>query len=342
VPALKPAYLIHGDDHGRVAERRANLRALAEAQGGAAGYEVLEGDASTPAAVAAALSAMTLALGQRILIVDGAERFRPAEVSEHLAPVLAGMPPQTTVAFFAREEGRAKVPPALIDLVRSAGGEVREESMVKPWKLPGWVVGEAARLGLKLDTAAARALVAQVGERQQRLLRELERLAQELAEPGAGGGRGAPVVLDAEEIEARAAHSSERRVWALADAVAAGDRVGATSAFLELRAQGERLGGLVYWMAQRLRLAHEVASRLQDGEPEAQVRRTLRMPTKAAERFIADARRSDPERLRRAIEATADLELGSRGGSQLSGDAGRAMLSEDTQTVLAIAAITAE
>jgi DNA polymerase-3 subunit delta len=335
VPALKPAYLIHGDDHGRIAERRANLRALAEAQGGAAGYEVLEGDASSPAAVAAALLAMTLAIGQRILIVDGAERFRAGEVSEHLAPALAGMPPLTTVAFFAREEGRAKVPPALIEVVRSAGGEVAEESTVKPWKLPGWVVEQAARLGLKLDTAAARALVAQVGERQQRLLRELERLALELAEPGA------PVVLGAEEIEARAARSSERRVWALADAVAAGDRAGATAAFLELRDQGERLGGLLYWMAQRLRLAHEVATRLQGGEPEAQVRRTLRMPTKAAERFIADVRRSDPERLRRAIEATADLELGSRGGSQLSSDAGRSMLSEDTQTVLAIAAITA-
>ena len=33
---LKPAYLIHGDDHGAVAERRAGLRALAEAQEGAA------------------------------------------------------------------------------------------------------------------------------------------------------------------------------------------------------------------------------------------------------------------------------------------------------------------
>ena len=32
MPELKPAYLIHGDDHGAVAERRAGLRALAESQ----------------------------------------------------------------------------------------------------------------------------------------------------------------------------------------------------------------------------------------------------------------------------------------------------------------------
>ena len=37
VPAFKPAYLIHGDDHGRIAERRARLRALAEAERAAAG-----------------------------------------------------------------------------------------------------------------------------------------------------------------------------------------------------------------------------------------------------------------------------------------------------------------
>ena len=46
--AFKPAYLIHGDDHGRIAERRARLRALAEAESGAQGIELLEGEAATP------------------------------------------------------------------------------------------------------------------------------------------------------------------------------------------------------------------------------------------------------------------------------------------------------
>ena len=46
---LKPAYLIHGDDHGALAARRAGLRALAEGgEGGGASVEVLEGDAATP------------------------------------------------------------------------------------------------------------------------------------------------------------------------------------------------------------------------------------------------------------------------------------------------------
>ncbi len=41
-------------------------------------------------------------------------------------------------------------------------------------------------MGLSLDAAAAKALVAQVGERQQRLLRELEKLALEGDPSGAG------------------------------------------------------------------------------------------------------------------------------------------------------------
>src|SRR5918996_1354903 len=59
VPAFKAAYLIHGDDHGRLAERRARLRAMAEAESGSAGVELFEPDVCTPDAIAAALSAMT-------------------------------------------------------------------------------------------------------------------------------------------------------------------------------------------------------------------------------------------------------------------------------------------
>ena len=53
VPSFKPAYLIHGDDHGRIGERRARLRAMAEAESGQNGVEVFEADACTADAVAA-------------------------------------------------------------------------------------------------------------------------------------------------------------------------------------------------------------------------------------------------------------------------------------------------
>ena len=133
---LGPAYLIHGDDHGAVAERRARLRALAEGRGGSVSVELLEGESGSPAAVAAALSAMTLAIGRRVIIVDGVERWREADVEEAIAPAMAQMPPDTTLAMFAREEARAKAPAALHKAVKGAGGAVDSEMTVKPWELP--------------------------------------------------------------------------------------------------------------------------------------------------------------------------------------------------------------
>lgn len=323
-PAFKPAYLIHGDDHGRLAERRARLRALAERESGSQGIEVFEGDAATAEAVASALSAMTFAIGRRFLIVDGVERWKASDM-RLVEPALKTLPPETTVVFFGREEGRAKVPDRLIAAVRAAGGDVSTELTVKPWDLPKWAVAQARGLGLDLHPAAARALVAHVGERQQRLLRELEKLALELGD----GAR-----IDLEQIEEITASSAERKVWTLADALVARDGPAATRVYFELREQGERLAGLLYTIARRLRDALDVAQRLESGESASQVRRGLRMPPKAAERFVADVQRTDVAGLRAALGIVADLELASRGGAG-SG------LSEDTLAIDAIARLTA-
>ena len=94
----------------------------------------------------------------------------------------------------------------------------------------------------------------------------------------------------------------------------AGDARAAVAAYLQLRQQGERLSGLLYWISQRVRAAHEVAVALDAGEPPAQIKRRLRMPSRAADRLIADARRSGADRLAEAVCEIADLELASRGG----------------------------
>jgi DNA polymerase-3 subunit delta len=331
--ALKPAYLIHGDDHGAVAERRAGLRALAEGEG-VANAEVLEGDQATPAGAADALAAMTLAIGRRVIIVEGAERWRQADVEKHLAPALAAMPPDTTLAVFAREEARAKAPSALHDAVKAAGGQIVAQMTVKPWELAKWAREQAARMGLALDTAAAKALVAQVGERQQRLLRELEKLVLEGDVPAEGAG---PRSVGVEEIESRTAHSAEWRAYGLADALVGADTAQATRLYLHLRGQGERLAGMTYLMAGRLREALSISLRLAAGESVAEIKRGLRMPARAAERLVADVARSDPDRLRGALVTLARLELDSRGGAPLQGERSPlAGMQEDTLVQRAI------
>ncbi|HEX5852711.1 MAG TPA: hypothetical protein VFY36_06440 [Solirubrobacteraceae bacterium] len=329
---LKSAYLIHGDDHGAVAERRAGLRTLAEGLdgGGNTSVELLEGDAATPAGVADALAAMTLAIGRRVIIVEGVERWRQADVEKHLTPAFEQMPPETTVALFAREEARAKAPAAIHDAIKRAKGQVVAQMTVKPWELAKWAREQGARMGLELDVAAAKALVAQVGERQQRLLRELEKLALE----GEGDPSGQ---ISIQDIEDRAAHSAEWRAYGLADALVGADGREATLSYLRLREQGERLSGLIYLMASRLRDALAIALRLQAGDSVAEVKRGLRMPARAAERFVADVARTEPDKLRAALATMADLELDSRGGAPLlASRTAFAGLSEDTLAQRAI------
>jgi DNA polymerase-3 subunit delta len=324
MPTFKPASLIHGDDHGRIAERRRRLRALAENESGAQGIEVLEGEAATPEAVANALNALTFALGRRFIIVDGTERWTDKQF-DPLQSALNDIPPETTVAFFAREDSRTKAPKRLHDAVKKAGGDISAEESVKPWELPKWVIARAKELGLQIEPDTARALIAHVGDRQQRLLRELEKLALY-------AGQGARV--DQAMVDELTAPSAEHRAWSLADAIVSGDTQAATSLYLTLRSQGERLPGLLYWMSSRVRTAHEIAVALEAGEPQAQIKRKLRMPSRAADRLIADAQRAGVANLERTIEELADLELASRGG-------GAGAAAEDTAALLAITRVAA-
>ncbi len=323
LPGFKPAYLIHGDDHGRIAERRARLRAMAESASGQSGVELFEGDACTAEAVARALTAMTFALGRRFVIADGVERWKDADVAA-VAAAMEGVDPETlTVAFFAREDSRSKAPAALHKTVEKAGGQIAAENALNKRGLPGWIAAQAKELGISIDKQAAKALVAQVGERQQRLLRELEKLALEY-------GPGAEIGVEA--VHDCCATSAERRAWELGDALVAGDEEHTLRLLLELRQQGERLPSLQYQMVRRVRDALTIAEALAAGKPAAQVRRTLRMPSFAADRLIADVSKRDPEVYRRALELLADLEVESRGGIGMNSGA----LSEDTAAVRAV------
>ncbi len=75
--SFKPAYLSQATITVGLGERRARLRALADRVSGSQGIEVFEGDAAAVEGVAAALSAMTFAIGRRFLIVADVGAGRP-------------------------------------------------------------------------------------------------------------------------------------------------------------------------------------------------------------------------------------------------------------------------
>ena len=106
--------------------------------------------------------------------------------------------------------------------------------------------------------------------------------------------------MSVEDIERRAAHSAEWRASRWPTRSSAGDAAQATLVLpARLRAQGERLAGLTYLMAQRLREALAVALRLQAGESVA------RGQARAAD---AAARRRALRRRRRARRPRASAQ----------------------------------
>jgi DNA polymerase-3 subunit delta len=254
---------------------------------------------------------MTFSVGWRFLIVSGCERWREADVKADLVPAIKAMPEETTIAFFASEDGRQQAPASLHSAVKGIKGKIANESLLKARELPAWAIAQATALSITLDGAGAQALIAQVGERQQRLLRELEKLALEYG-PGAKIG--------VEEVSESAANSSELLVWGLVDAIVARDQRTALLTYLRLRDQNEDAGRLAVAIVRRLRDVTAIAERLEAGVSESQAAAGIPGGSYAAKRRMAEARSADPELLREATEALAALELASRGGSALDAD----------------------
>ena len=267
-PTFKPAYLIHGDDHGRIAERRARLRAMAEAESGASGLEVFEGDAATPEAIAGALAAMTFAIGRRF--VDrrrrralegrrGRGRARRAGARGHRAG-------HDGRVLRARGRARRRRPRSSSRRSRRRAATSPSRRRTKARDLPRWLVGRgqaARRRARRRGGAGAR----RPRRRAPAAAAARAREARDRAWAGRAhrrrGGRDA------------AADSAERQVWGLVDALVARDGAAAARAFLELRDQGEAMPRLIPLMARRVREVLAIAARLEDGESPAQIKASI-------------------------------------------------------------------
>ena len=299
---LKPAYLVSGDDGPKVDAWRGRVRLRAESEGGIGALEQHDASASGPAEVAAALGTLSLMGGHRYVLVDGVEAWKAMALAP-LERTLAAMPPATTLLLV----GRGKVGPALAAAVEAAGGEVRFYEAPKPWKMHHWVAERAREEGLHLDSDAAKALVSVVGTGQQRLAREVEKLAVS-AHPSTH--------LSAEEVRGLATGEAPRQAYDLADALVTGDARAAVAMAEELLARDERPGRLAWPIVRRLREVHRAVCLLDAGMPEKQVAGALKAPPWAAKRTIALAKKAERHSLERALCLFADLEVEIRGAGE--------------------------
>jgi DNA polymerase III subunit delta len=320
VADLKPVYLVCGDDDAKIDAWRARLRRRAEEENGPGGLETFDARVSEPAEVVTALASLTFDPGIRYLLVDGADAWKAGQLGP-LETALADGPPDTVLVLLVR----GKPLKTLRDAVEKAGGDVADCAAPKPWELPKWAVERGRELGLQLDGEAAKELVARAGPSQQRLSRELEKLAIAL-HPAASAG--------AEDVEELTAGDAAPQAYELADALVAGDLRATLSLAEELEAHGERAQKLVFPVVRRLREVHRAVALIESGMPEQKVAGALGGPPWLAKKTIARARKADRATLEHALEVFSELEVGLRGGGDLQ-------LDEDTAFSLALARATA-
>jgi DNA polymerase-3 subunit delta len=313
---LKPAYLVCGDDDAKIDAWRGRVRRRAEEERGPGGLETFDGSAAAPAEVAAALATLSFEEGTRYLLVDGVEAWKASQL-EPLESALTAMPPDTVLVLVVR----GKPLKQLAKAISAAGGELREYAAPKPWELPKWVAERAREEGLQLDGEAAKELIATVGTSQQRLVRELEKLALTVHPSNR---------LSSADVERLATGDTAPGVYDLADALVAGDLRATLALAEEIAAHEGQPGALLWAIARRLREVRRAAALLEAGVPEQKAAEAVSRQPWVAKKVVARAKKADRAVLERAIEVLAELEIDLRGG-------GDTALDEQTAFTLAVA-----
>ena len=298
---LAPAYLVSGEDHAKIDAWRARVKRRAEEENGPGGLESIDARTEGPDAVAASLATLTFGTGTRYVMADGVESWKAGDL-DPLERELSNPPPDTVLVLIAR----GKPPARLAKAVEKAGGELREYDPPKPWELPKWAADRAREEGLELDRDAAKRLVELAGPSQQRIAREVEKLAL-LAHP--------EKTLSADQIDALASGEPAAQAYDVADAVVAGDVEAALRLAERLTSgAGETPARLVYPVMRRLREVHRAVELLEAGVAERDAAAALGSPPWVAKRTLAAARKADRTTLARAICVMADLEVDLRNG----------------------------
>ena len=311
----KPAYLLQGDDEVRIDgwRKRVHDRAAEDPE---ATLELFAAQAPVEE-VAAAMAAMTLAMGRRWMLVEGVERWKEKDV-KLVAAALEGLPPNTTVVLIATGQvKRGKPGPApakLVNAVANCGGEQKVFAAPRSGGYGKWVADQASGLGLALTPDAAQMLVHRIGEddkrrlRERRVMRELEKIAIWAPE----GGR-----VEVETVEELTASDGEARAYQLADALVDGDHACATALAEDLRDRGADIMYVLFALLRKVRETRAAWAVVGAGGSTRQVASALGIPEWRARTVTASAERADGAWLERLEAALADLDYAVRGGTNV-------------------------
>jgi DNA polymerase III subunit delta len=296
---LRPVYLLTGTDKPKIG--RALQRLRGRFPDGA--VEHLAADAASGDDTVAVCNALGLFEGGRLVVVEGVERWKAADVKA-VAAYLDDPSPSTVLALVGDE---AKSGSALAKACAKAG-DVRVWNVQKR-KLPEWVAEQFARLGASADRDACEALVELVSEDLEELASEVEKLAT-----WAGGEPIAP-----RDVELLAVGGREVAPWALSDAWGARDLPGVLTA-CEAELDRKEPFVLAARLASHVGLIRAARRLADEGLSSREAARRLDVHEFRARKALGQTENYSPDELDRALVRLADLDAALKGASRLSGE----------------------
>jgi DNA polymerase-3 subunit delta len=296
---LRAVYLLTGTDKPKISRALERLRGRFPE--GAA--EHLSADHASGEEAVAACNALGLFEGGRLVVVEGVERWKAAEVK--LVVTYLGDPTPGTVLALLGDELKASS--ALVKACAKAG-EVRIWNVQKR-KLPEWVGEQFSRLGASADREACEALVDLVGEDLDELASEAEKLAT-----WAGGDP-----IGARDVEALAVPSREVAPWTLSDAWGARDLAGVLTA-CESELERKEPFVLAARLASHVGLIRSVRRLADEGLGSREIAKRLDVHEFRARKALGQTENYSPDELDRALVRLAELDAALKGASRLSGE----------------------
>jgi DNA polymerase-3 subunit delta len=293
-------HLIVGSERLFIDRAVSALRRASVAQGDGWNEEVFQGKGCSAARVIDAARTLPMLGRARFVLVRGVNELADKEL-ERLAEYLAAPVDSCCLVLTAEKlDGRSK-------LMRAARqkGLLCEAQPLKLAAMRGFAAREATRRDLRLDDAAAAALVDCVGTDVSALSDALERLSLYV-------GLNQPITLAA--VEACVSRVRVESIWALVDAVSARDRRTALKAAGSLLDDREPPLRILAMVVRQLRLLGRARQALDQGaSPDAAAAAAGAPPFKARELAFAARRMSMPE-LRRAFRILSEADLAQKGG----------------------------
>jgi DNA polymerase-3 subunit delta len=260
--ALKPVYLLAGDEHLLLLEAADALRARARALGYAE-REVLEAERGFDwNDLARAAASRSLFATQRLLDLR-LPTGRPGIEGAAAITAFVRSPPPDTVLLITSMTWSRDHEGAWVRAVEEAGPVVVYWP-IRAEELPGWIVRRAARAGLALAPDAVSALAERIEGNLLAAAQEIDKMALLLAAEPPGPGRAARSV-DAATLEGLVADNARFDVFALADAALAGDCARALRITASLRAEGETVPALIGWLAMQFGALVRMAGAVERG-----------------------------------------------------------------------------